>query len=468
MDYTKQSKLTKAEWESIEVPLPANEKQILALIQEGFHNVNVSHNTTPTLSQHMKISMTPDIELYIYGLYFEDIIREFIRKYLSTIKDTFIKDTFIKGGDVVDVTADAESASVRLKKADLIRIDNTYKRIASQKQTIFEFILLELLENVLRNKYKPAGKATKSKSLTTTGDEWIFYYYTLQKLLSYTINCNSVVRTKITMILSVAITIDEEKMQTMLFMSQKLIEKNDYLLKYADETLYDHQKQLFTLCKQPNPKLILYIAPTGTGKTMSPLGLSEKYRVIFVCAARHVGLALAKAAITMQKKIAFAFGCNDAEDIRLHYYAAKEYTVNQKSGGIGKVDNSCGEKVEIIISDVQSYIPAMLYMLAFNRKERIILYWDEPTITLDYVEHNLHAIIQRNWRENLIPNVVLSSATLPQQNEIAETIMDFKERFSGETDAEVHEIVSYDCKKTIPLIGREGFVCGLQQNSCSG
>jgi hypothetical protein len=243
-------------------------------------------------------------------------------------------------------------------------------------------------------------------------------------------------------------------METMLAMGQRLIEKNEYLLKYADETLYDHQKQLFTLCKQPNPKLILYIAPTGTGKTMSPLGLSEKFKVIFVCAARHVGLALAKAAITMQKKIAFAFGCKDAEDIRLHYFAAKEYTINQKSGGIGKVDNTQGEKVELIISDVQSYLSAMLYMLAFNPKENIILYWDEPTISMDYPDHELHTIIRRNWQENLIPNVVLSSATLPQRHEITETITDFCERFD---DVQVHEIVSYDCKKTIPLINREGF-----------
>ena len=188
---------------------------------------------------------------------------------------------------------------------------------------------------------------------------------------------------------------------------------------------------------------------------MSPLGLAAKHRVIFVCAARHVGLSLAKAAISIQKKIAFAFGCQDAEDIRLHYYAAKEYTKNAKSGGIGKVDNSQGEKVEIMICDVQSYLPAMLYMLAFNTKENIITYWDEPTITMDYAEHELHAVIHKNWAENLIPNMVLSSATLPQQSEINDTIMDFCARFAG---VQVHEIVSYDCKKTIPLINREGYV----------
>jgi hypothetical protein len=174
-----------------------------------------------------------------------------------------------------------------------------------------------------------------------------------------------------------------------------------------------------------------------------------------VCAARHVGLALAKAAISSHKKVAFAFGCSDAEDIRLHYYAAKEYSVNKKSGGIGKVDNSIGDKVEIMISDIQSYLPAMYYMLAFNPKEKIILYWDEPTITLDYEAHEFHKIIKENWTKNIIPNVVLSSATLPQRDELVDTIKDFCGKFEN---AEVHDIVSYDCKKTIPLINKEGFV----------
>ena len=108
-----------------------------------------------------------------------------------------------------------------------------------------------------------------------------------------------------------------------------------------------------------------------------------------------------------------------------------------------------------MICDVQSYLPAMLYMLAFNNKHKIITYWDEPTITMDYENHDLHAIIHKNWTENLIPNMVLSSATLPQQTEITETISDFCSRFDG---VEVHEIISYDCKKTIPLINREGYV----------
>ena len=62
-------------------------------------------------------------------------------------------------------------------------------------------------------------------------------------------------------------------------------------------------------------RLVLYTAPTGTGKTLTPLGLSSGYRVIFICAARHVGLALAKSAVCMGKRIGIAFGCETPDDI---------------------------------------------------------------------------------------------------------------------------------------------------------
>ena len=227
-----------------------------------------------------------------------------------------------------------------------------------------------------------------------------------------------------------------------------MIENNEYLSKYSDIELYSHQKRLFTLTKVPSPKLILYIAPTGTGKTLSPIGLASKHRVIFVCAARHVGLNLAKSAISAHRKIALAFNCNDATDIRLHYYSVKEFVKNRRTGGIFRVDNSVGDKVEIMITDIKSYKYAMYYMIAFNKKEDIITYWDEPTITMDYVNHEYHEVIHNNWKENVIPNIVLSSATLPCESEIQPVIMDFRSRFGGE----VHSIISHDCNKSIPII----------------
>ena len=62
---------------------------------------------------------------------------------------------------------------------------------------------------------------------------------------------------------------------------------------------------------------------------------------------------------------------------------------------------------------------------------------------------------RKNWKNNIIPTVVLSSATLPKENELPETIPDFLNKFPG---AEICNIVSHDCKKSIPIINKNGFV----------
>jgi hypothetical protein len=421
MDFS-QRKLSKTEWEGIEVPLPAEEKQIMELICNGYHDVNIRQNHTQTLLQFVKVQNTPALDAYLFVHY--------LQSHLNTLRQKY---TF-------PLALLVDNKTTVLKKADLIRLAHTNNQIQDQGPNIFEFTLMDILKSMLSSKKRDKP-------------EWLSHYYTLQTLLRYNIVFNLTLREKLNRIITSVMP--DVNVTTMLWQAQLILERNTFLLRYADETLYDHQRQLFTHCKDPRPKLILYIAPTGTGKTMSPIGLAEKHKVIFVCAARHVGLSLARAAISLQKRVAFAFGCQDAEDIRLHFYAAKEYTKHYKSGGIGKVDNSQGEKVEIMISDVQSYLPAMLYMLAFNPAERIILYWDEPTISLDYAAHDLHDLIHRNWTGNLIPNVVLSSATLPHYVDLQETLSHFRQQFD---DVQVSEIVSHDCKKTIPLINADGFI----------
>jgi hypothetical protein len=94
-------------------------------------------------------------------------------------------------------------------------------------------------------------------------------------------------------------------------------------------------------------------------------------------------------------------------------------------------------------------------MLAFNKAENLICYWDEPTITLDYENHEFHKTIRNNWKKNVIPNVVLSSATLPKLHELTESIPDFLNKFSG---AEICNIVSHDCKKSIPIVNKDGLI----------
>ena len=97
----------------------------------------------------------------------------------------------------------------------------------------------------------------------------------------------------------------------------------------------------------------------------------------------------------------------------------------------------------------------MKYMLAFNDPSELIWYWDEPTITLDYPEHKYHEILKNNWQENLIPNIILSSATLPKQEDIAPCIQSYISKFNA---TNVDSILSHDCAKTIPILDSEGFV----------
>jgi hypothetical protein len=93
-------------------------------------------------------------------------------------------------------------------------------------------------------------------------------------------------------------------------------------------------------------------------------------------------------------------------------------------------------------------------MLSFNQESDIILYWDEPTISLDVPNHPLHEIIQKNWKENQISNIVLSCATLPCNEDIAECLVNYRSKFEH---GEVHRVSSSDCKKTISLLNAQGF-----------
>ena len=421
MDLT-QRKLNKSEWESIEVPVPQDEKNILSLIMNGYNNVNIKYNNYNSLFTYLKIEYSEEMEDHLYNKYFSEKIKKLKKEYCFEILN-------------IDV-----NSKPTIKKADIIRIEqNNISKMTSE--IIYEYLLIDYIEKILKYKSKNNSK-------------WLLQYFTLSKL-----NKNSVLlinrHIKTIIVKLINLLEPEIDMSVVIENSVELIEKNDALLKHSDIMLYEHQKQIFTVMRNPMPKLALYIAPTGTGKTLTPIGLSEQYRVIFVCAARHVGLALARAAISVNKKIAFAFGCASADDIRLHYFSAKEYQVNKRSGRIAKVDNSVGDKVEIMICDLKSYLSAMYYMVAFNSAENIIVCWDEPTITMDYETHELHETIQKNWCDNIIPNMVLMSATLPKLYELTETIANFKERFVG---AEIINIVSHDCKKSIPLINKHGYV----------
>lgn len=416
-----QRKLTKQEWEGIEVPVSSCEKEVLKMICEGFYDINIKHNKNNSLMTFAKLDQSDIMELHIFETYFKKRLQKIYKK------------------SCLELIKHKSKGKLVPKKRDLIRLENVDNTLDMFKDSLYEFTILDLIEKLLSNYNKKR-------------DKWLYYYYTLTHLQNIHLKMNKFLKEEVDVLLE---KYEPDVVHNRYFENaESVLEKNEVLLQYTDMELYEHQKRIFSAFKSVLPKLVLYVAPTGTGKTLTPIGLSEKYRIIFVCAARHVGLALAKSAISANKKIALAFNCADADDIRLHFAAAKEFTKNYKTGGIYRVDNSVGDNVEIMISDVESYIIAMRYMTAFNKKEQIITYWDEPTITMDYDNHPFHEIIHRNWCDNVIPNIVLSSATLPREEEIRDVLADYISRFEGD----IRSIVSADCNNSIPLISKEGNV----------
>uniref|UniRef100_A0A6C0J960 Helicase ATP-binding domain-containing protein n=1 Tax=viral metagenome TaxID=1070528 RepID=A0A6C0J960_9ZZZZ len=417
MDLTQQ-KLSKSEWDFLEVPTNISEKKILTMIYNGYEDTKYTNNEANSLLAWMKIGTDEDaFHYYIYENNFDKIIKKIIKKYELSFK---IKKN--------------KSSDKSLKKQDLIRIKNSSKKIEDIKQNIYEFILLNNAKIFFKKKLCPMR------------------YYTLTQLIKN--NVTYINHYVLQFVYWIIETYKNEISKTGLIKNAfEFIEKNTEVFKYTDMKLYEHQAKLFDSLKREGSKMILYQAPTGTGKTMSPVGVAKGKKVIFTCAAKHIGLQLAKACISMGIKIAVAFGCKDSGDIRLHYFAAKDYVKNRRTGAIFRVDNSNGEKVELIITDIQSYLPAMNYMLAFNEPQDIVWYWDEPTITLDYDDHEFHEILQRNWQQNDIPNVVLSSATLPNMDEILPMTRNFQNKFETNN---VQEIISYECKKSIPILDANG------------
>lgn len=431
-----QSKLTRAEWNNIEVPVSDGEKEILQLIIDGYSDINIKRNKNVSMFSFTKIERTDENEQYLYDKYFAPIIAKTMEKYKPDFIFTPFGSASVSGGGPLK----------KIKSIDALRFQNLESNIERSRENIFEFLLLDFCNMMCRHLKKDATI-------------YSYYLYTLIQLKKSSID--HINRFVVSFVdTCIAYGNSKTEIRDIVANAYEFIERNPYLISNSDMELYRHQKELFATLdaykvgenRQP-ANLILYISPTGTGKTLSPLGIAQGRRVIFVCGARHIGLALAKSAISMEVKIAIAFGCETASDIRLHYFAAVDFTRDRKSGAIRKVDNSNGSKVELIICDLKSYLTAMHYMLAFNPAEKIVTYWDEPTISMDRQEDPLHDLIHKNWTQNMIPHVVLSCATLPKEEEIMETICDFRCRFPG---ANIRTISSYDCKKSISILTKDG------------
>ena len=76
----KQDKLTKSEWESIEIPTPPDEKKILKLISKGFNQVDICENESLSIFSFLKLSNTETIHNYIFMKYLQPMLISIFKK----------------------------------------------------------------------------------------------------------------------------------------------------------------------------------------------------------------------------------------------------------------------------------------------------------------------------------------------------------------------------------------------------
>ena len=403
MDEFKQCKLCKSEWINMEKSISNKEKIIMNIIKNGYDNIQIVHNEYKCIEQMIKLDHI-DNHYYIYIYVLEPYIQKKYNKYIN-------------------IHIKMKKSKKTLNSSDKIRLNNITH--------IDESIEHKLLE--LYKKYFKSNKEHKNS---------ILYYYNIQYFIQH-YDINPYMKELFMELFKNKLY----KPQDILENCNKVIENNS-IFDYKPIELYSHQKEIYSIVKEKKRFLLFYTSPTCSGKTLTPIGLTHEYNVIFICASRHIGVNLAKSAINVGVKCGFAFGCSSIKDIRLHYFSVNSYNDKYKNP-----DHSDGSKLNLLISDIHSYEYAMNYLLQFSDLENIILFWDEPTISMDHDTHKLHEHLKYIWTINKIPRVILSSATLP--NHLEPIIEHFKTKFE---DSYFHSLEVSNLENNIILVNQENEV----------
>ena len=130
-----QRKLNKSEWDSIEIPVSQQEKDILNLIINGFSNVNIKFNKCNSIFTFLKIEYNEKMEDYLYIRFLKKQIDELIKLYK------------LEGKIIINI-----NPKIQIKSADKIRLENTDISLMKYKD-IYEFVLLEHIENIIKLNY---------------------------------------------------------------------------------------------------------------------------------------------------------------------------------------------------------------------------------------------------------------------------------------------------------------------------
>ena len=76
-----QGKLTKSEWNNMEIPVSCDELYIIKLIKDSYHDVQKKYNKNVSMIGVLKTSSYEEMHLHLYKKYFEESVNEMIKKH---------------------------------------------------------------------------------------------------------------------------------------------------------------------------------------------------------------------------------------------------------------------------------------------------------------------------------------------------------------------------------------------------
>ena len=206
-----QQKLTKSEWEFLELPVNKKELYILRFIYKSYTNTTLTENPNHSLISYLKINVEDyeDFHKYFYNKYYEEPIHKIIKVHSLNYK---LKINIKK---------------LNIKKANKIRIRKINTAEILKKSNIFENVLMEQLTMYFK---------------TTSKSKKCYYYYSLLQL-----STRKVKRVNHLLMKFVKYVLDtfqnEINVINLIKHSHKYIEENPLLTEYNDISLFSHQKK---------------------------------------------------------------------------------------------------------------------------------------------------------------------------------------------------------------------------------
>ena len=134
-----QGRLTKSEWNNMEIPVLPDELAIIKLIRESYHNIQLKTNPHSSMIGILKTSSSPEMHAYLYQKHFEQLISEMVTAFklvpaFACDADTETRYSIDKNGKKSGSGGKKKIAEI--KKVDAIRIKNN--ETAIQPKNIFE------------------------------------------------------------------------------------------------------------------------------------------------------------------------------------------------------------------------------------------------------------------------------------------------------------------------------------------